>query len=152
MKLKKSHIWILVFLYIIFIFSNSLTIGEVSGHMSGNISRMLLSLVNRTGFTIEFELFHHYIRKAAHFSEYAALGMLTVFAIHYSSALRRKTLFFAFMTIVPAMDETIQLFVKDRAGAITDCLIDMSGYLAGALVMYILLLIYADIRKKLSHQ
>ena len=148
MKLKNVVPWILVFLWIIFIFSNSLIIGEVSGNISGHFSAILMSFINKAGFTIDSQLFHHYIRKAAHFSEYAALGFLTVHACAATSAQHKPLLFLLLWILVPACDETIQLFVPDRAGALRDCLIDMSGYITGAFCMYVLLLIIRDLRKR----
>ena len=41
-----------------------------------------------------------------------------------------ETLFANGMILAPVLDETIQLFVPGRAGALMDVMIDMSGYFA----------------------
>lgn len=138
--------WILSFLFIAFIFGNSLVPGDSSGNLSGSITKYLLTLVNKAGFTIELELFHHYVRKIAHFLEYAALGTLITAAIHQKT-LFRSTIFnyMIFWLGVPIIDETIQYFVPERVCAFTDMCIDACGFLFGSLFCYIILCILQDI-------
>lgn len=152
MNLKNKTIRILTILWILFIFSNSLIVGKTSGNISGHFSAILLSWINNAGFFIEEQLFHHYIRKTAHFTEYAVLGALAAAAVSHEVSEHRKTFFISLWILIPAVDETIQLFVPGRSGAVKDCLIDMSGYITGAFCMYVLLLIVRDLFRLKRHQ
>jgi VanZ family protein len=151
MKKKNFLIWILVAAYIAWIFSNSLTIGEYSSRASLKVANFLLPYVNRLGFTIDFDLFHFYVRKMAHFSEYALLGFMIVIAIRIAPLFKSRFLNFVLIMIgIPLTDEFLQKYVPGRVSAILDSFIDMAGILAGAFVAYVLVLIILDIFKKRS--
>lgn len=143
-------LWILVCAFILWIFSNSLENGASSGNLSEKVAAWLIHAVNSTGFSIAFDQFHFYVRKAAHFSEYALLGFLTVLAIHNGPLFRPVFCnFLLFWLLPPLMDEGIQHFVPGRYGALSDSLIDMSGFLAGSFLMYVLILIVLDLKKRM---
>ena len=144
-------IWIAVGAYICWIFSNSLTIGEYSSAASTKVANFLMRYVTRAGFTIDFNLFHHYIRKLAHFSEYALLGFIIVLAIRVAPLMKSRFLNFVLIMVgIPLIDDGLQKFVPGRASAFLDSFIDMAGILAGAFVAYVLVLIILDIFKKRS--
>lgn len=148
--MKKKYIWLLIFLYILFIFSNSLQVGSTSSSISGGFTTTLLSLLKYIGIQIEYATLHHFIRKAAHFIEYAVLGILVFIAIHIEPLLQNQALNFILFWILPAsLDETIQVFVPDRNGCITDVLLDMSGFLTGSILIY---LIHMLVKKHSLHR
>lgn len=130
---KQSH-WLIVFLYIAWIFSNSLMNGEISSGTSGNLTRQLLAILSSLGIHLSFDFFHHLIRKTAHFCEYALLGLLVTLCNRkkplWSSS---KITAIVFCIIPPLLDECLQLFVPGRSGALTDSLLDMCGYAFGTL-------------------
>lgn len=137
--MKRKYFWILIFLYILFIFSNSLTVGEKSSSISGGLTTYLLSLLHQLSIQIEYNTFHHFIRKAAHFTEYAGLGILVYIGIQLEPLLKNKTInFVSFCILTPSIDETIQHFIPDRNGCITDVLLDMCGFMTGAFIIYII--------------
>ena len=141
-QIKKTHIrkihWLIVFLYICWIFSNSLNNGNLSSAESGTITRFILQCPSWIGITIPFDVFHHFIRKLAHFLEYALLGFLTSLSIHKEALFHNRTLNWIFFGIIPPlMDEGIQHFVPGRYGALTDSFLDMSGYCFGTAVFLI---------------
>lgn len=139
-------IWIVIACYVAWIFSNSLTIGEYSSAASTKVANLLMRVINHFGFTIDFSLFHHYVRKLAHFSEYALLGFLIVLAIRIAPLMKSKFLnFIIIMLGIPFTDELIQKFVPGRASAFLDSFIDIAGILAGSFVAYVLVLIILDI-------
>ncbi len=144
--MKKKQLWILVILYILWIYSHSFMNGTLSSQESGYFTNILLGLFHQIHISVSFEQLHHFIRKLAHFTEYAGLGLLT-FVVNRKQPLLKKTHFFVLGLIIPAIDETIQLFTPDRQGAITDVLLDYSGYLTGALVLY---LIFLMTRRKIN--
>lgn len=146
---KQRHIflWVIAFAMILFIFYNSLQTGTSSGSLSETVTRFLMQFVNKAGFSIDFEAFHHYVRKLAHFTEYFILGSWITLSSYVSPLTKRKRLQpFPFLIAVPVIDESIQHFVPGRFGAFSDVLIDMSGFFFGMICLYILILIYKDIK------
>jgi VanZ family protein len=82
---------------------------------------------------------HFIVRKIAHLSEYAILGLLAARAFITSSRGALRSLWFLFsllLVIVYALsDEYHQSFVPARTGSIYDSLIDMTGGLIGLLLV-----------------
>lgn len=73
------------------------------------------------------------VRKAAHFTEYAVLGVLVSSALD-SGAKRTRSrilLIAAVLALVASLDESIQLFVPGRSGMVTDVLLDCCGAAMG---------------------
>jgi VanZ family protein len=76
-----------------------------------------------------------FIRKFAHASEYAFLGVLLYIAFSASCFTKVKTLIFSLIIsiIYASTDEVHQLFVPGRTGKVMDVMIDTGGALAGLL-------------------
>jgi VanZ family protein len=76
------------------------------------------------------------VRKAAHFTEYAILGVLLALELanYVKGWLRRFVEPLAFTLSAAFIDETIQLFVEGRSGQIVDVWIDLSGAALGILI------------------
>lgn len=122
---KKYYRYIIVFLYIAFIFYNSLQTGTTSGGLSAQLTEIVSKFIK-----MDFDRLHHFIRKLAHFMEYFALAILVLWAMKATPLFSNRIVtIIIFMFLVPIIDETIQLFVPGRVGAIQDCIIDMCGYL-----------------------
>ena len=99
-------VWIIVGLYIWMIFRNSLMIAEASSALSAKVAYRLIAIINRYGFYIDFYTFHHYVRKLAHFAEFAGLGFLVTMAMHICPLFRSRFLnFVLFLIAIPAIDE-----------------------------------------------
>ena len=88
------------------------------------------------------EALTHYIRKLAHFSEFALLGLFTSLHIvslsfAYSEITFNKVLPFSwlFCTFVAVSDELHQLFVPGRGCGVGDMIIDSMGSLTGILIL-----------------
>lgn len=82
------------------------------------------------------------IRKTAHATEYAILGILVsgtfyVYGICEHGIGRKKMLCYAWLlaTAYAATDEFHQLFVPGRSGQVRDVILDSAGALAGALIL-----------------
>ncbi|MGM9644778.1 MAG: VanZ family protein [Eubacteriales bacterium] len=136
--MKRKRIYGTVFVLIIcFIWGNSMISTEVSGAISHFIADIL---GGEGGSTAEG---HFLLRKAAHFSEYTALGVTTLLFYGTLTADRMKKYLSAALTgiSVPLIDETIQIF-SGRGSAISDIWIDISGFVFGSalisLILYIL--------------
>ena len=86
----------------------------------------------------------HPIRKAAHATEYAILGMLLV-GVFYSFVNWRPAFPFIISVLYAITDEFHQLFVPGRDGNVTDVMIDSMGALIGIFILSFILWI---IKKK----
>jgi len=140
-------VWLFVAAYIYFIFSNSLEVASASETLSEKVSTALLSILSRFSlYSSNFSLFNHYVRKLAHFSEFAGLGFLVSLAMHICPLFRSRFFNFTlFLVAVPFADETIQRYVPGRSPQFHDMLIDGSGFLFGAFFCYALILILMDL-------
>ena len=92
---------------------------------------------------------HFFVRKTAHFTEYALLALLAARAFRTSSrpALKRRWWLasFALVAAVSLLDEYHQSFLPSRTGSIYDSLLDMTG---GATALACAALLLARRRKK----
>ena len=76
------------------------------------------------------------VRKAAHFTEYAVLGVLVSSALDPGARRTRSRILLigAVLALVASLDESIQLFVPGRSGMVTDVLLDCCGAAAGVVL------------------
>lgn len=137
---------LLLILNIAFIWGNSLLPGKISGALSDFIKDALAQLIPGTGETPPVG--GGLLRKLAHFTEFACLGML----LHWLFCMLRKKRWehYAFALLagvaVAAVDETIQCFVPLRGPALKDVGIDTLGVTAG--IVIISLIFYFKRKKK----
>lgn len=121
----------LLILNLIFIWGNSLMPGSVSGAISDWVKSILQAIFSMSedsgsgGF---------WVRKLAHFTEFAALGVW--FGWLAAMLGKGKILPFFCGAAAACVDETIQCFVPDRGPGIRDVLIDSSGVLTGLLLLH----------------
>lgn len=126
----------LLVLWACFIWGHSLVPGTLSSQESGFVYRVLGPFFESLGI-LDGELCTFIIRKAAHVSEYALLGVLSVLFVRALADAgrlsgRRRALAAALCMLVPVVDETIQLFVPGRSGSVRDVCIDLCGMALGA--------------------
>ena len=83
----------------------------------------------------------HVVRKAAHFSEYALLGLLMRFCLESWLGSRKlnSPLSWGLTTLYAATDEMHQLLIDGRAGQWKDVLIDSGGAATGVLMAVLIL-------------
>lgn len=121
-----------------FIWGNSLLPGKDSGELSGFVGTLLQKLL--PFLNLQSETGMHLLRKAAHFSEFAALGMSFTWLFGMLSG--KKAWYLSLPLIcgaaAAAIDETIQLFSPDRGPSIKDVGIDTCGVIAGIAVLSLL--------------
>lgn len=145
-RCKSKAVALLVILTVVlvaFIWSNSCLSRELSGAQSGRITRFLQSILDPQG-TIPQERFHHFVRKAAHFTEFAALGMAlaSLFrAVFCATGRAFYSLPILLTLLVAVLDEYIQLFC-DRGSAVADVVLDFSGGLFGLSLVWLILFLY----------
>jgi VanZ family protein len=134
-----------ILLILCFIFGNSLLSGEESGEMSASVLDVLHPVIRPAA-----ELFsrdpvtedqlHHLVRKLAHFTEFAALGLCSALLLWQCCRTLRTPyfgylLFFTLMTAV--CDEFLQSFTG-RGPSVRDVLIDFSGAFTGILLLWLI--------------
>lgn len=144
--MKKYLLAIATFMWIAFIFMNSLQTGVESGEVSSKITEVVIKVLNLININLDFNTTAIFIRKCAHVFEYFILGIL--FALTYINMIGNVNyrIIYTFLSalVVSISDEIIQLYVPGRVGAVTDVLIDTIGIVLGI----ILILLIIKIRKK----
>ena len=137
-RIKKIILWTIVIAYTLLIFHNSAQTGKVSANLSQTLSYRIYDYLQFLHF-MPFKLFHTLIRKFAHFSEYALLGILvSTVSSHTIEERQQKRVIILWMILVPIMDEGIQYFTPGRSAELRDCIIDMCGYGFGFLITYLI--------------
>lgn len=132
--MRKKSLWLLSSLMILFIFSNSAASGSASSHLSLTIAEAIMKLLP-AGWAVSLDTVHFTIRKLAHFSEYAALGLLIMAAWKFQRSGWMPSWMPAVFYGVPILDETIQRFPPGRSCELRDMLIDAAGMLTGMLIL-----------------
>ena len=117
---------------LIFIWGNSLLPGSVSGAISDWVKSVLEAVFPGDGTDSSGGFL---VRKAAHFTEFTALGMLLAWLF---GMLQRKRFWpFVCGAAAACVDETIQRFIPGRGPGIRDVCIDSCGVLTGMLLLYL---------------
>ena len=139
----------------IFLFSSQE--GTLSGKVSDVIVRFIVSMVEE-GSTEGadavqpgvYSFVCKLVRKAAHFTEFAALGFfLRMLAGAYGLTRATRWCWLA-GALYACTDEMHQLFVAGRAGMWQDVLLDAGGVLAGITFAYAVLVVIGRLRAKLA--
>ena len=151
-ELYRTVLWSLSVLGVLaFIYTNSLMPATVSDAQSGEV----FSLVSQL---FPF-LTHHLVRKLAHFSEYALLGVLFSLDLWGFGLLARakskSRLLLTCLSEIPCctlcalIDEfVIQRLTPGRGPSILDVLIDTAGAVTAALLVFGIVLLVRHARKK----
>lgn len=148
---KKIVLWIAVILWMSVIFSFSAQPAEQSGELSKGIIykciEFLASIDNIPVFNQMdsdhiYELSYrldHYVRKLAHFTIYAVLGVLVYNLLATYGIKRSKVVLLSAAICLgyAISDEVHQLFVPGRAGMVRDVFIDFGGAFFAISVAYL---------------
>lgn len=134
---------------LIVIWGNSLLPGDVSGAISEAVKAILMPIV---------ELFFPgsgsaeggggLLRKLAHFTEFACLGICLTWLLAMLQRHKALPLLFGFLTA--CVDETIQAFVPGRNPSPVDVAIDTSGVITGMILLLTGYYIYK--KRKTNHK
>ncbi len=127
---------------LIFFFSsqNSTESGAVSGHITEQISHIVAGVLHKSR-EAELnlrEILEFYVRKTAHFTIYASLGLSALISVKLITRVRFSYAYvytIAFCFLYAVTDELHQLLVSGRAGRPADVLIDTAGAAVGAAVL-----------------
>ena len=120
----------LLILNLCFIWGNSLLPGELSGAFSNWVKDILAALLPGDGESVGGG---GLLRKLAHFTEFACLGM----CLTWLHSMLQKPRYYALLMGVGAacVDETIQRFVPDRGPSLKDVGIDTCGVITGMILL-----------------
>jgi len=156
-KKRSVFFWVLTVLSLVwtaFIFSNSLKNADDSLIQSGCIVDFVIDsilCVPDDKLTVDFAAFvTNFVRKLAHFTEFAILSSLLFFVFFVRQDNETKSFAFS-MTItffVAIADETLQTFSAGRACRFTDVFIDCSGGIFACTVCFIILRIVEFVKKR----
>lgn len=142
--LYRGILWVITLGILLMMFGFSSQDSTQSGSISGQIARPITDfLAQRQGLTGQaywnlYAQVDFAVRKTAHFSEYALLGVLLTLLLD-SYGVRWRWLSWAGCTLYAATDEIHQLFVDGRTGKWQDVLIDSSGAMTGMLLAFLAL-------------
>lgn len=126
-KQAKLRVWLRVLLIatLCLIWGNSLIPGKESGQLSHGLTAWLQSIGIPVG--------EHFVRKAAHFCEFALLGTELAALLRLSDVSKLQGLCSAASAALGAalVDESIQLFIPNRGPLLADVLLDFAGAMTG---------------------
>lgn len=130
MKKRKAWCCVLIALNLALIWGNSTLPGGVSMELSDGF----LALLSQ-GLPALAVIGSILIRKLAHFSEFACLGLLLGWLLSPEGGFRGFAAPALLGTLAACVDETIQRFVPGRESSLIDVWIDIFGVCAGILLL-----------------
>ena len=154
-KRTAGLICLIACMVMIFVFSSQNA--DISGNLSEGITYKIASLTVKDFETFSYEKqkeivegMHFYIRKAAHFSEYALLGIIAFLnsTLYFKKTRTRFFTTLPFCLLYAATDEMHQLFTDGRCGSPVDVMIDFSGAVTGTILIFIVLTVVNAVKKK----
>ncbi len=147
---------ILTVLWIVFIYANSLDNASESTEKSSFVTELVNNIASALG--IKQDISHGFVRKMAHFTEFAILAALicTDALIALLPVFVQKPHRFVLVgltavgasAVVACADELLQKLSDGRAAQLTDVLIDTSGAFTGAVFFTAIFLIIIQFFKK----
>ena len=142
----------LLSLLLIFIWGNSLMPGDLSGAFSDWVKKVLTALLPFLFDGMPESVGGGLLRKLAHFSEFAALGSCFCWLYGMLRSRRAEQLLLSLSSgfLAACVDETIQRFVPDRHGCITDVGIDTAGVITGIVLFTTAYFIYENKQQHLE--
>lgn len=142
-KMKIFRVLLLIF-WCIVIFAFSHDVGESSSKKSDLVTEAIVDVYDKvTDQKVDrdsesMEIWHHAVRKVAHFFLYFVLG-ICAFICFYSLSFNFRKLFcycLIFCVCYAVFDEIHQLFISDRNGSFIDVFVDTTGSICGILVSF----------------
>lgn len=154
-KIKSAVFCLLTLLWMTVIFMFSAKNADDSTEQSSFVTNILMNIFSNVYRNSDLsdkmqiiESMSFAIRKAAHFSIYSVLGLLSFLSVYYLTKFSNKTPFISLLIcfIYACSDEMHQLFVPGRSGQLRDVFIDFSGALLITLIILAVRKIYRKIK------
>lgn len=165
--MKRKHLqreriisWTMVIIMMTVIFIFSAKTANASEQMSMGVTQWISKLLGirlakagKFGSSLyeTLPVIDHYVRKSAHFMEYALLAVLVFRALQIDLKTKKICLFaatWAVCSFYAATDELHQFFVPGRSCQIRDVLIDSAGALTGICFCMLAGFLYRQIKHK----
>jgi VanZ family protein len=137
---SKILYWLppLLWMAAIFYFSTD----TFSGANTGSLLRSIVSFVYPGVTEEQFAAIHFYLRKAAHFTEYALLALLLFRAFRAGATARWRWSWalgsWLILGLYALADEYHQTFTRHRVGSIYDSLTDIAGGVSALLALWLI--------------
>ena len=151
--IKNNKFFIIFAVIVLFIWTHSLIPTQESANESAGIKQILQAILDFLH--IPLTLTDHFVRKLAHFTEFAAAG--TVLGLHFfprakiQDDSRLKAVYYSLPFILSLLtafiDETLQIF-SGRGPMVQDIWLDLAGSLFGAGIIRLILLIIDNKKRK----
>lgn len=149
-------LFILILTTFITIFRFSSQDGQTSSSLSKEVTENVTKRINKIQNLEETERknvlsrIEKIIRKIAHFSLYAIVGILLMsLACTYEfTEFKRGGISFLIGLMYACLDELHQFFISERSAQITDVMIDSMGVLFGILLVMLIYKIYTSRKEK----
>ena len=128
---------------------NADTSSDISGSFIEYAVKLFAPEIGQNDLSVTVESLQFFVRKAAHFSVYTFLGILSFSHISTYNALSVKSRAFislALSALYSVSDEYHQTFISGRSGELRDVLIDTAGALTGIIISLIIYKIYKAIK------
>lgn len=128
--------------YLCWIFSNSLETGAQSIVSSDKVQQTMQGAADKVFGEGNVTVTRRFVRKGAHFSEFALLGFLSFFTFYLYFLAKKNSCFLCFCAASAialaggAADETIQIFIDGRAASVLDAFLDFGGGECGIFVAW----------------
>ena len=152
-RVRRGLLWLLVISVAGVIFFFSSMDGPESMEMSSGFTTWLMRRFHPDYDLLApekqeeiYQLFVFIVRKTAHFTEFAALGVSLMLLIHDYSLRRGPLWAWGIGTLYAGTDELHQLFKGTRTPSLRDVGIDSAGVLFG--VLFVSLLLFLRVRWK----
>lgn len=143
----------LILVCVAIIWGNSMTPGIESGEMSGSFTEWINGVVQTIFPSVTIS--HKFVRKAAHFTEFAVLGALICAELFVWLYERKRALLLLSIPccfLVALTDEFIQKFTEGRASSFVDVLIDTSGATVAVLIFFGVVILNEFLRKRFRRE
>ena len=129
----KKKFWLLICLaLIVVIWMNSSIQGDISNQISEHLTEILVNLFH---IETDFLSVHVFVRKSAHFIEYALLGGMSVSLLTYYFKKKGIVLAILLCALIASADELIQYYTPNRNGQMNDVILDICGAICGILII-----------------
>lgn len=140
----KARKWVVLaaILWTAFIWGNSLQTASESAGMSSIVLDLFRPLLSWTG--LSEDTMHTIVRKLAHMTEFAVLGLLCSAGVLIEVLGTKRKLWqlrcciVLIGIVVAVIDESIQKFIPGRSGEIKDICIDAVGVVLGVCLQYLI--------------
>ncbi|MBR6134128.1 VanZ family protein [Candidatus Saccharibacteria bacterium] len=141
--------WVLVFGWLVLTVYLSQQPSAESSATSGWLARILFKVVRHFRPSASYAIFHHLVRKAAHFIAHFVLAWLgyRAFMLCFNKQLYAVVSALSIFGLIAVYDELIQSVAPGRAMMIGDAMINIAGIFSGVLFGIFATMVYDALKQ-----